>query len=118
MENRPLGSNSDRLGHDIIVIGGSSKSIHPEASGRESNGWPPKEGAGSGQEPSRIGCGAIANGQGSKRKYAMVVADWRFGYEGWRGVGSINPSFLFLRNENKAEDQDGHQRREYRPHAG
>jgi hypothetical protein len=45
----------------------------PEASGRESNGWPPKEGAGSGQEPNRIGCGAIANGPGSKRKYASVV---------------------------------------------
>ena len=42
----------------------------------------------------------------------------RFGYEGWRGVGSINPSFRFLRNQNKAEDQDGHQRREYRPRAG
>ena len=45
----------------------------PESSGRESIGWPPKEGAGSGQEPNRIGCGAIANGQKPKRKYDRVV---------------------------------------------
>lgn len=50
----------------------------PESSGRESIGWPPKEGAGSGQEPNRIGCGTIANGQGSKRKYARVAVDRAF----------------------------------------
>ena len=50
----------------------------PEASGRESNDWLPKEGAGRRQEPNRIGCGATANGQGSKRKCAMVVADRAF----------------------------------------
>ena len=50
----------------------------PQASGRESIGWPPKEAAGNGQEPNRIGCGATANGQGSMRKYATVVADRAF----------------------------------------
>src|SRR5260370_33925123 len=31
----------------------------------------------------------------------------RFGYEGWRGVGSIDPSFRFLRNQNKVEHKNG-----------
>ena len=42
-------------------------------SGPESIGWLAKEGAGNGQEPIRIGCGAIANGQRPKRKYDRVV---------------------------------------------
>src|SRR5260370_33110708 len=45
----------------------------PQASGRESIGWPPTEGAGNGQGATPICCGATAKGQGSKRKCAMAV---------------------------------------------
>jgi hypothetical protein len=57
----------------------------PEASGRVSNGWPRPEGAGNGQEPNRIGYGAIANDQGSRRKYATVAVDRVFRLRGQEG---------------------------------
>jgi hypothetical protein len=62
-----------RLLNHSNVLRSSASHGDPEASGRESIGWLPKEGVGNGQEPNRIGCGAIANGQGSKRRYARVA---------------------------------------------
>jgi len=100
MENRPLGSNSDRLGHDIIVIGGSSKSIHPEASGRESEGWSPKRALVVARNP----VVSVAVPSPMARDPSLSTPWWwrtgRFGYEGWRGVWE-HKSFLPISEESK-----------------